>query len=268
MSFGATLRLLRTDAGLTLRALAQAVGVSNAYLSRVENGHDAPPTPDRLVDIARVLRLPPALLVELAHGVTPFVSSYLERIPAANALFLEIARRNLGGAQVARLRAVLEAEFPETSLPLAELRLSAMLAPERVVLGLGCSDLIDAIDVAATRLAPRGTKPDAPEIAAQLARREQEAPSPLGGGIAIPHAMIPELAGRAALVTLCPPIDAATPDGGPLEVVVVLMLRSGEATELALLARVAKLAAPGIAKRLAASSDACDLVRHIELLGL
>ena len=56
MHFGAALRLLRVDAGVTLRALAERVGVSSAYLSRVENGHDAVPTPDRLADIAAALR--------------------------------------------------------------------------------------------------------------------------------------------------------------------------------------------------------------------
>lgn len=45
MHLGATLRLLRTDAGLSLRDLARRIGVSSAYLSRVENGVDAPPRP-------------------------------------------------------------------------------------------------------------------------------------------------------------------------------------------------------------------------------
>ena len=33
MHFGATLRLLRMESGISLRALAQRVGVSGAYLS-------------------------------------------------------------------------------------------------------------------------------------------------------------------------------------------------------------------------------------------
>ena len=45
LNLGATLRLLRVEAGLSLRELAARVGVSTAYLSRVENGHDAAPTP-------------------------------------------------------------------------------------------------------------------------------------------------------------------------------------------------------------------------------
>src|SRR5262245_34440207 len=153
MHFGATLRLLRTDAGVSLRALAQQIGVSSAYLSRVENGHDAAPTADRLVAIAHALRLPPALLVELAHKVTPFVSSYLERTPAAGALFVEIARRNLTGPQVARIKAFMDSEFPASAPqgPMGTPRLSALLSSDRVVLKMSCAHLEDVVDVAALR---------------------------------------------------------------------------------------------------------------------
>ncbi len=67
MVFGSVLRLLRVDAGSTLRGLAATVGVSSAYLSRVENGHDPAPTPDRLVAIAHAIGVSPQLLVELAE---------------------------------------------------------------------------------------------------------------------------------------------------------------------------------------------------------
>ena len=61
MHFGAALRLLRVDAGISLRGLAEEVGVSSAYLSRVENGHDAPPTADRLVALAEAIGIPASL---------------------------------------------------------------------------------------------------------------------------------------------------------------------------------------------------------------
>jgi PTS system nitrogen regulatory IIA component len=59
MHFGFTLRLMRTTAGFSLRELAARVGVSSAYLSRVEHGHDPIPTLDRLASIARCLRVSP-----------------------------------------------------------------------------------------------------------------------------------------------------------------------------------------------------------------
>src|SRR6185503_8511135 len=99
MHFGATLRLLRVDAGISLRGLAERIGVSSAYLSRVENGHDAPPTPDRLVALAKELGVAPASLVGLTDRPSPTVSEYVARVPAASALFFEIARRDLTTAQ-------------------------------------------------------------------------------------------------------------------------------------------------------------------------
>src|SRR3712207_1940181 len=89
MHLGATLRLLRVDAGLSLRDLARRIGVSSAYLSRVENGLDAVPTPERLAAIARELDVPSTLLMDVAHRVSPFVASYLEQVPGAGRLFLE-----------------------------------------------------------------------------------------------------------------------------------------------------------------------------------
>src|SRR6476620_9317950 len=111
MHFGAALRILRTDAGLSLRRLAEQVGVYTAYLSRVENGHDAPPTADRLVAIAEALGLPPSLLLELAHKVDPSVIGFLERVPGAAALFLDIARANLSAAELARVKGFIDREF-------------------------------------------------------------------------------------------------------------------------------------------------------------
>src|SRR5262245_8101459 len=166
MHFGATLRILRMDAGISLRTLAQAIGVSSAYLSRVENGHDAVPTPDRLVAIAKALDLPPHVVLELGHRVTPFVARYLEPVPSASRLFLEIARRDLRGPDLSRVMAFIDREFPardsERSVPSP--RLSSMLVPERVVRGFSCAHLDDVIDVAAARLAPENEGLSAPSL--------------------------------------------------------------------------------------------------------
>lgn len=251
MHFGATLRLLRVDAGVSLRALAQQVGVSSAYLSRVENGHDQAPTSDRLLEIARALDLPPTLLIELAQRVTPFVTQYLADVPSASHLFLEIARRQLGPAQLARLHAVMDREFPAhrsarvgpTAPPICEL-----LRPERVIVRLSCAHLGDAIDVAATRLA--GADASASDLAWEIHRREREAPTAIGHGVAIPHVTGSNSAPPAALVTLARPIAGDTPDGAPLQVVLVLV-----GAPLALLARAVRLATPETVASLVAAGD-------------
>lgn len=266
MHFGATLRLLRIDAGVSLRALAQRIGVSSAYLSRVEHGHDQPPTPDRLIEIARALDLPPTLLIDLAQRVTPFVARYLEDVPAASCLFLEIARRRLTAAQLARVQAFLDAEFPArgAARPVAP-RLGDIVGPEQVVLRLSCAELDDAIDVAAGRLAGACAGVSAGRLAGEIHRREREASTAVGHGVAVPHAMLPGCEPAAAIVTLARPLAAATPDDAPLQLLLVLV--GGGPAPLELLARAVRLATPATVEALVGADTPAAVLarlRHAE----
>jgi PTS system nitrogen regulatory IIA component len=268
MHFGAALRIFRTDAGLSLRRLAEQVGVSNAYLSRIENGHDAPPTPDRLVAIARALGLPPSLLLELAHKINPNIAGYLERVPTAAELFLDVARRGLTAAQLARVKAFIDAEFPAPYVESREPRLSALLAPERIILGLSCTHLEDAIDVASTRLAASDRGPNGRELASAILRREQDSPTTLGGGIAAPHAIDPRVAPRAVLLTLATPLSTATPDGVPLQLLFVAVHPEGGRDLLLVLGQVARLAGSGFIGDLINTHSPEKALRQLEALHL
>lgn len=264
-SFGATLRLLRIDSGISLRGLAQRIGVSSAYLSRVENGLDPLPTPDRLIEIARTLRLPATLLVDLAQRTGSFVSRYLEDVPAASALFLEIARRRLSPMQIARIKAFVEAEFGAASLEPGEPSLAALLSPERVIVSLSCSDLDDVIDIAAPRLLPAGSH-TAPEIAAQIRNRERAASTAIGGGVAVPHALLPDLQPRAVLIKLAEPLATQTPDGVPLRLVFVCLLPKEGTQHLHALASVARLALHGLPSEILDKHDAAGLLAGLRQL--
>ena len=266
MHLGATLRLLRVDAGLSLRDLARRIGVSSAYLSRVEHGVDAPPTQARLTAIARELDVPPALLMDVANRVSPYVAGYLEDVPAAGTLLLDIARRKLTGAQLARVRAFLDAEFP-----LREPRgdepapaLGPLLCAERVVVQLSCEDYEDAFDVAAGRLASALPGLDAAALAARLRQREGEASSQVGNGVAVPHAYVPGATPAAALVTLARPLHADTPDGQPLRLVVALVDGHRGRARLMRLAHVARLAGRGLADRLQGADGPARVLELLE----
>ncbi len=241
MVFGSVLRLLRVDAGASLRELAGIVGVSSAYLSRVENGHDPPPTPDRLAVIARALGVPPSLLVELAERVEPALASWLGEVPAANRLLLEMAARDLNAAQVARVLAFVEAEFPlpREQLGRATPPLHTLLRPERVLLNVRCADIEDVIDLAAARLSVGFKGCSVASLAAALRAREAAASTALGGGLAVPHTPAPGDEPAAALITLATPLTGG-PDGLPIRVVLV-MAGLGD-RRLALLPRAALLA--------------------------
>jgi nitrogen PTS system EIIA component len=254
MYFGATLRLLRVEAGFSLRELASRIGVSGTYLSRVENGHDPTPTPDRLIAIADALGLPRPVLVELARQTGPAVDGYLQRVPEAGALFLEIARRGLRGPQIARIKAFMDHELPrpasEGTLEGAP-RLAERLPPSNIVVGVSCCDLEDLVSVAVTRL---GDDVDAAVVAARLLAREQEAPTLLGGGVLVPHATIEGCTEAVILLTLRQPLALDAPDPGPIRVAFMVVGPTGGRSRLDLLARIARLASYDIADELCAAA--------------
>jgi len=265
MHFGAALRLLRMESGISLRALAQRVGVSGAYLSRVENGHDPAPTPDRLIAIAEIIGVPTAVLLDLAQQTGVAVSGYLQRVPAASSLFLDIAQRDLGSAQIARIKAFMDEEFPvrRGRAGPGPTRLRDLLTPSRVVLRLACSQLEDLIDVAVSRLPPTsGTSPR--QAAALIWAREQEAPSMLGGGFAVPHGLVPGATPAAVLVTLARPLPIDTPDGLPVAVALVVVWGDSGRRNLDVIARVARLAGSGITEELRAATTPARALSAIE----
>lgn len=255
MHVGATLRLLRTDAGLSLRQLAGRIGVSSAYLSRVENGHDAVPTGERLASVARELSLPPELLT---GALEPRLAEYTEVEPLAGKVMEELARRRLSAAQLERVLQFIRREFPAREERAPERpSVSALLPPERIILQLSCSDLEDALDVAASKLCERGEALRPRDLAEQLLLREREAPSSVGGGVAIPRTLAAGLSPRMALVTFARRMRLSTPDDVPLRALFVTVSPDRGVEHIARLARVAQLASRGVA-------DALEQVRSPE----
>ena len=265
MHLGATLRLLRVDAGVSLRDLARRIGVSSAYLSRVENGLDAMPTPERVAAIARELDVPATLLMDVAQRMSPFVAHYLETQPAASALLLDIARRRLDRRQLARVRAFLDAEFPLRSPwpeePVPEL--APLLTPGRMVLRLTCASLEDALDVAAGRLVADCPGVSAHRLVTELRRREAESSHAVGNGVAMPHAFVDQVKPLAALVTLATPLPVDTPDDVPLRLLVVLVGGERGPSWRVRLAHVARLASLGLADRLATAEHPAQVSQQL-----
>lgn len=258
--------MLRREAGVGLRALAEQIGVSSAYLSRVENGHDSPPTPDRLDAIARALRMPPSVLIDLAGRTGDALSDYVERVPEASALFLEIARRGLEPAQLARIEELLDEEFPPDPQPPA-LERSELLERSSIRVHAPCKTFDDVVDLCA-RLCARGSADThAAELATLLRAKGRDAPTPLGKGIALPHALIEGAAPRAALVTLARPLRIPTPDDRPVDVVIFLLSGSRD-RHLEALAHVARLASRGAMEEIRQASTPRRAASILRKLGM
>jgi transcriptional regulator with XRE-family HTH domain len=75
--FGERLRELRQERGLTLRALAEAVGVDFTYLSKIENGKAGYlPGAETIRALADVLEADSLELLQLADKVPPEISRF------------------------------------------------------------------------------------------------------------------------------------------------------------------------------------------------
>jgi PTS system nitrogen regulatory IIA component len=267
MHFGATLRLMRLDSGLGLRELASRVGVSSAYLSRVENGLDPAPTPARLEVLARELRIPATLLMSLAQRVSPLVMDYVEATPEAGTLFLEIAHRQLDAAQLAEVQAFIADRFSARRQTDAFEGLAELLTPERVVTGLSCATLDDALDVAAAKLG-RGVPGGASAVASALRAREEESSSAIGGGVAVPCAYLPGVKLSASLVVLSRGLKTSTPDDAPLEMLVCFAGPRDSHERRVALAHVARLAARGLCTELKRARTPAQLLSRLSQLEL
>lgn len=79
--FGAWLRIRRTEKRLTLEKLARAVGITFAYLAKIERGEMPPPPEHKLHELARVLEVSRDEIYWAAGRVTPEVLAIIMQCP-------------------------------------------------------------------------------------------------------------------------------------------------------------------------------------------
>lgn len=107
-TFGETIRDLRGAQDLGLRETAVKIGISPAYLSRIERGKERPPRPDVIKTLARVLAADPDVLFRLSSSTDPEVVNYLHDQPEVMNLLRTIKDMNLSQDQVEHLIQVAE----------------------------------------------------------------------------------------------------------------------------------------------------------------
>ena len=80
-SFGETIREMREAQELGLRMAADRLGISPAYLSRIERGRERPPKPEVVKRMATLLGGDPDLLFRLAESTDPDLAEYIHFLP-------------------------------------------------------------------------------------------------------------------------------------------------------------------------------------------
>lgn len=91
-NFGATLRELRRQAGLTQRGLAARTALDFSYISKIENGRLPPPSADTLVAICGVLDVPAEDLLALVGKIPSDVQRTVSTSREAQRFLLEAGR--------------------------------------------------------------------------------------------------------------------------------------------------------------------------------
>lgn len=94
------MRHLRESAGLTLRAVAEEIGVSAPFLSDVE--HNRRRT-DKLVELARALGCEPGLLSRFDSRVPPDLKSWMDENPDVVNLLFDVKESGKPVAEIRRL---------------------------------------------------------------------------------------------------------------------------------------------------------------------
>ena len=89
--FGETIREMRMAQEMGLRKAAERLGISPAYLSRVERGKERPPRPDLVKRMATLLGGDPDMLFRLAESTDPDLADYIHQTPTVPE-FLRVAK--------------------------------------------------------------------------------------------------------------------------------------------------------------------------------
>lgn len=103
-TFGETIRDLRVAQDLGLRDTATKVGISPAYLSRIERGKERPPRPEVTKELAKMLAADPDVLFRLSSSTDPEVVDFLHDQPEVMNLLRFIKESGFSETEIDRLR--------------------------------------------------------------------------------------------------------------------------------------------------------------------
>jgi HTH-type transcriptional regulator, competence development regulator len=95
MSFGAVVREVRRQAGVSLRTLAATIGVTPGFLSRVERGEYPAPSERRIRLIAAALAQDPDYLVALAGRLPDYLRRMSLEHPVTMARLFKLIHRSV-----------------------------------------------------------------------------------------------------------------------------------------------------------------------------
>ncbi|MBO1054469.1 MAG: helix-turn-helix domain-containing protein [Dolichospermum sp. DET73] len=123
--FGETIRQLREAQNLGLRETATMIGISPAYLSRIERGKEHPPKPEVIKALAKGLAADPDVLFRLCPSTDPDVVTLLKERPKVLELVRLVMVQELSDEQLGKIehfikRDILRETSSDTILTVSE----------------------------------------------------------------------------------------------------------------------------------------------------
>ena len=146
------------------------------------------------------------------------------------------------------------------------MRLSEYLREDLVLHGLKASDRSQALRAFAEFLADRGFVSSGEEVFHGLSAREESHTTALGDGVALPHAVLPEIQERVFLVaSALEPIPYGPEEADSVDIFFVLLSPPGrEGEHIKLLARICRLVRqPGFLEAMRESTGEAELYRAV-----
>ncbi len=252
IAFGPTIRLLRQAKGISLRQMARQLGVSPAFLSQIEAGRQHKIPKARIVQVAEMLGVSEGYLLGTARQVHPDLIKFLSETPEAAEFMVTAMRSGLSAEDFTQLRAVIADRRRRNALLRAgsaarkgspEGSLDEYLDSALCLTGVSVQSKDRLFQRFVKLLARRHKSIDSERLLDRLMQREAQSPTGVGGGVAIPHAFIPDIdAPVVGAFSLGRPLNYGNVDGEKVRTVFFLVGREGRPEDhLPILARIARL---------------------------
>jgi PTS system nitrogen regulatory IIA component len=253
ISFGPTIRLLRQAKGISLREMARQLGVSPAFLSQIEAGRQHKIPKARIVQVAEMLGVSEGYLLGTARQIHPDLIKFLSETPEASEFMVAAMKSGLAAEDFTQLREIVTDKKRRTSMLRAkagtkkaapvEHSLEEYLDPALCLANVGVQNK-DRLFQRFVKLLSKKNKNLTPDMLMdRLERRERQSPTSVGGGVAIPHAFVPDMDKPAiGAMQLKRAIQYGPGDEDKVKTVFFLVGKDGEPEHhLPILARIARL---------------------------
>lgn len=276
IAFGPTIRLLRQAKGISLREMARQLGVSPAFLSQIEAGRQHKIPRARIVQVAETLGVSEGYLLGTAKQVHPELMTFLSETPEAAEFMVTAMRSGMAGQDFTNLReivsdkklraGVLKPVTAGRKKPGVSHNLDGYVDTALCLSGVAVQNKDRLFERFAKAVSKKNKNISADLLLDRLSARERQAPTSIGGGVAIPHAFLQGIEKPIVGAFL---LQRAIPYG-PMEsdrvkTVFFLVGREGNTEHhLPILARIARLCStPEFLQVLAKAKNGRDIQKTI-----